>query len=427
MPNSENSTKQGLGPLLFPVILLHFAILINYIDRSNLSIAAPLLTKELHLSPGQLGVLLSAFFYTYSACLFFIGWFTDRFNVNVVLALGFLLWSVATATTGLVHGFALLFILRLLLGMGESVAFPGFSKILSRYVPEHARGVANGIIIAGMRTGPAVGFLGTGLLMAKYGWRPVFIAIGFFSLMWIPLWFLFMPRGPGLPRPAAFQVKTLEIISQRSFWGVTLGHFAANYYIYFMLTWLPVYLLQVRHLTPTTMPKVGAFYYIVDAVFTMTCGLVCDRLIRSGKSVTLVRKSAAVIGYSIIVIALIGSLLATQKTYLPWLTILGVGSGIGGMGIFAFCQTLAGPSATGRWAGLQNGFANFAGIICPAVTGILVGKTGSFAWPLVIVSVVVVIGIASWAFIVGPVREIDWSLSPRKSAETAVPFSQSNQ
>lgn len=423
----ESTTpSKGLGALLVPVILLHFAILINYIDRSNLSIAAPTLTKELQLAPAQLGILLSAFFYTYSACLFFIGWFTDRFNVNYVLALGFLLWSAATAATGFVHGFVLLFLLRLLLGMGESVAFPGFSKVLSRYVPEHVRGIANGIIIAGMRTGPAIGFLATGLLMARYGWRPVFIGIGLVSLLWLPLWFLVMPRGPGLPRPAALQVKTIGIISQRSFWGVTLGHFAANYYIYFMLTWLPTYLIQVRHLDPITMPKVGGFYYLVDAVATMSCGFVCDSLIRSGKSVTLVRKSAAVLGNSLLAIALVGSLMAGEQTYLAWLVLLAIGSGVGNMGIFAFSQTLAGPSATGRWTGVQNAFANFAGIICPAVTGYLVGITGSFAWPLIIVAIVILGGVASWAFIVGPVKEIDWHLSDRITTETAASSLASN-
>ncbi|HET9804784.1 MAG TPA: MFS transporter [Candidatus Acidoferrum sp.] len=423
----STAPSKGLGALLVPVILLHFAILVNYIDRSNLSIAAPQLTRELHLSPAQLGVLLSAFFYTYSACLFFVGWITDRFNVNIVLAVGFLLWSAATAATGLVRGFAFLFVLRLLLGVGESVAFPGFSKVLSRYVPEHARGIANGIIIAGMRTGPAIGFFATGLLMAKYGWRPVFIAIGLISLIWLPLWFLFMPRGAELPRKIAPQVNTANILSQRSFWGVTLGHFAANYYIYFMLTWLPVYLIQVRHLTPSTMPKIGGFYYVVDAVATMACGFVCDHLIRSGKPVTLVRKSAAVLGNSLLAIALVGSLLATQQTYLPWLAVLGVGSGVGNMGIFAFSQTLAGISATGRWTGLQNAFANFAGILCPAITGVLVGITGGFAWPLIVVAVVISVGVVSWAFIVGPVEEIDWHLSARNSSETALPSLQSNQ
>ena len=426
----SKASSQGLGPLLFPVILLHVAILINYIDRTNLSVAGPTLKTELGLSPAQLGMLFSAFFYTYSACLFFIGWFTDRFNVNYVLGLGFLLWSAATAATGLVRGFALLFAMRLLLGVGESVAFPSFSKVLSIYVPEHARGFANGIIIAGMRTGPAIGTLGAGLLMAKYGWRPVFIGIGLVSLLWLPLWFLFMPRGPGLaraPSSQSVQPSTLDIFAQRSFWGVTLGHFSANYYIYFMLTWLPIYLVQERHLSLAEMPKIGALYYLGDAISTILCGWFSDRFIRAGKSVTLVRKSAMVIGYSILTIALVGSLFARQRTYLPWLLLLGLGSGIGGMGIFAFCQTLAGPRATGRWAGLQNAFANFAGIICPAVTGILVGKTGGFTWPLIIVGIVILIGMASWALVVGPVREIDWNLPARNSPETALPLPQSNR
>ncbi len=414
MPNSENSAKHGLGPLLFPVILLHVAILINYIDRTNLSIAGPTIRAELKLSPAQLGMLFSAFFYTYSVCLFFIGWFADRFNVNYVLGIGFLIWSAATAATGVVRGFALLFAMRLLLGVGESVAFPSFSKVLSNYVPEHARGMANGIIIAGMRTGPAIGMLGVGLAMVKYGWRSVFMGIGLLSLLWLPLWFFFMPRGPGLARkalPQSAQPSTLEIFAERSFWGVTLGHFAANYYIYFMLTWLPIYLVQERHLSLGQMPKIGALYYLCDGLFTILCGWASDRFIRSGKSVTLVRKSAMVFGYSVLIVALVGSLLASQRTYLPWLLLLGVGSGIGGMGIFAFCQTLAGPRATGRWAGLQNGFANFAGIICPAVTGVLVGKTGGFAWPLALVAIVAVFGIVSWTFIVGPVQEVAWKSS----------------
>jgi ACS family glucarate transporter-like MFS transporter len=190
---------------------------------------------------------------------------------------------------------------------------------------------------------------------------------------------------------------------------------------------MPIYLVQARHLSLETMPKIGALYYLVDGISTVGCGFVSDHFIRAGKSVTLVRKSAMVLGSSIVVIALVASLFAGQNTYLLWLLILGVGSGIGGMGIFAFCQTLAGPQVTGRWAGLQNAFANFAGIICPAVTGVLVGKAGGFAWPLAIVACVVMVGIVSWIFIVGPVREISWAASPRTFAATALPSPESNQ
>src|SRR5258707_3574064 len=137
----SKAPSQGLGPLLFPVILLHVAILINYIDRTNLSIASPILRVELGLSPAQIGFLSSAFFYTYSACLFFIGWFIDRFNVNYVLGVGFLLLSAATAANGLVRRFALLFAIRLLLGVCASVAFPSFSQVPFKLVSVHSLGI----------------------------------------------------------------------------------------------------------------------------------------------------------------------------------------------------------------------------------------------------------------------------------------------
>src|SRR6266516_1463827 len=124
--------------------LLVVSVFINYVDRGNLSIAAPLLKEELGISASQLGILLSAFFWTYTALLFVCGFFIDCFDVNRVLALGFLLWSLATAATGLVHGFAMLLVMRLMLGVGESVAFPCYCKILACHLPEHRRGFANG-------------------------------------------------------------------------------------------------------------------------------------------------------------------------------------------------------------------------------------------------------------------------------------------
>ena len=127
-----------------------------------------------------------------------MGWVVDRFEVNQVIAAGFLVWSLATAATGLVRGFTMLLLMRLILGLGESVAFPSCSKILALHVAEPDRGFANGVIIAGMKSGPAVGALGAGLLMERYGWRPVFIGIGLVSLLWLAAWKKWMPRGPAL-------------------------------------------------------------------------------------------------------------------------------------------------------------------------------------------------------------------------------------
>src|SRR5437899_12894876 len=127
--------SRKLGPFALPLLLLVLSVLINYIDRGNLSIAAPLLKDELGLSASQLGILFSAFFWTYTVMLFVCGWFIDRFDVNRVLAFGFLLWSLATVTTGVVYGFTMLLAMRLLFGIGECVAFSCYSKILAPNIP----------------------------------------------------------------------------------------------------------------------------------------------------------------------------------------------------------------------------------------------------------------------------------------------------
>ncbi len=140
-----------LGAFAPALVLLAICVMINYVDRGNLSVAAPLLKRELGLSPSQLGILFAAFFITYTAMQFVIGWLIDRFDVNRILAAGFLIWSLATATTGLLRGFALLLAMRLILGVGESVAVPASSKILARHLSEHHRGFASGVVMSALR------------------------------------------------------------------------------------------------------------------------------------------------------------------------------------------------------------------------------------------------------------------------------------
>lgn len=174
--------------LLAIVILAGLSILVNYIDRGNLSTAATLVKKELHLSATQLGFLMTAFFITYMPMQPVIGWLVDRFTASRVLVAGFCIWSLATILSGFAAGFGALFACRLLLGVGESVSFPATSKILADNVAEEQRGLANGIVQAGLAFGPAFGIFFGGMLIAAYGWRPFFIGFGLLSLLWIVLW-----------------------------------------------------------------------------------------------------------------------------------------------------------------------------------------------------------------------------------------------
>ena len=390
------------------LLLLAMCLLINYVDRGNLSIAAPLLKDELGISTSQLGILLAAFFWSYTAMQFVCGWLVDRFDVNWVLAAGYMPWSLATATTGIVRGFTFLLAMRLVLGIGESVAFPACSKILAAHLPEYRRGFANGILQSALRCGNVVGTLGAGVLMVMYGWRPVFIGIGLISLLWLPAWIRWMPRSkPALDGSVIRTAGFVDIVQQRSFWGTCLGHFSANYLLYFMVTWLPFYLVRERHLSMQNMVRTASVYYLVDAVSAITTGWLSDFWIRKGYTPTLVRKTVMAMGFATAAIA-VTACAAIPHTYLPWLMAVGIGSGMASSGVFAFTQTLAGPQAAGRWTGLQNGFANLAGAVAPALTGFAVDRTGSFAVPLAITAGVLVGGGLAWVFAVGRVEQVNW-------------------
>jgi MFS transporter, ACS family, D-galactonate transporter len=402
--------QASFAPALF---LLFVAVTINYIDRGNLSIAAPLLKDEWHLSASVLGALFSAFFWTYTAMQFVGGWVFDRFDPRRVLALGFLVWSVATGLTGLSTGFVMLMSLRLLLGVGESVICPTSSQILARYLPEERRGFANGVVCGAMRCGAVVGTFGGGLLMARYGWRPVFLGVGALSLLWLPAWRRWRPREEVIT-PIAAKGQTpgfAEIFEQRSFWGVSAGHFCSNYLLYFMVTWLPLYLVREQHMTMAAMSRIAALYYVTDASSAFVTGALADLWMRHGGTTTQVRKTAMGVGFALAAVSLGYLSFSTPTTYLYFLLLAGVGCGMTSATLFAFGQTLAGPAGVGRWIGLQNGFANFAGVIGPALTGFLVEKTGHFAAALVVSAVVCVAGGFAWLLVVGRVEPIRWRSS----------------
>jgi MFS transporter, ACS family, D-galactonate transporter len=389
--------------------LLAIAALINYIDRGNLSIAASLLKDELNLSASQLGILLSAFFWTYASLQPLSGWLADRFDAKWVLAIGFFLWTGATAATGCLHSFAALLAARLLLGIGESVAYPGYARILVRHVPEVGRGFANALIAAGVGCGPAVGTFFGGALMARFGWRPFFIVLGLVSMLWLIPWWLWIPHS----KSAISAVEGsgdwfFRLIKQRSFWGTCGGLFGANYALYFEITWLPYYLQRERHFSLGTMSKIAGFGYLCYSAGAATFGWLSDRWIASGGTPTVVRKTFAGTGAGAAGLLLLGCAVSGPKASIILLMLAFFTGGMCGSNMWAITQTIAGPRMAGRWTGLQNFVGNFAGFVGPIVTGFVVEYTGRFLLAFVIMAIVGVLAALSYFFVTGPVREIAW-------------------
>lgn len=405
------------------VFLLSLSVLINYIDRSNLSIAAPLLQDELHISNTQLGTLLGAFFWAYALLQIPAGWLVDHFDVKWVFAGGFLLWSVATGATGLLHGFVALIAVRVILGIGESVMFPSCSKILSTYFTEAKRGFPNAMLMVGISLGPALGILIGGTVIGAFGWRPFFLVLGLGALLWLPPWLAWMPRSE--PRTVVHTsssgVGIKSILKQRSAWGTCLGQFSINYYLYFLVTWLPSYLKRERGLSMNGIARDGFLLFVMCAIAAAIWGKLSDQWINAGATPTLVRKCALVGGSIGVGVFLMLTVMSQGMSFLAMLALTGTCLGVPCSTSWAVTQTLAGPVAAGRWTGVQNFVGNFAGWIAPILTGFLVDRTGQFWWAFLITAAVAWIGAVSWAFIVGPVEPVDWERIAARSLIPAAP------
>ena len=408
-PSQHSSPRNSDARMNGVLFLLSLSVLINYIDRSNLSIAAPLIKDELGISAWQLGKMLSTFFWTYALMQIPAGWLVDRFDVKWVFAAGFFVWSAATATTGVLHGFTALLIVRVILGLGESVAFPSYSKILGGHFKESHRGFANSMIMAGLALGPALGMWVGGSVVGRFGWRPFFVVLGLAGLLWLPPWFAWMPRRDVNKFPTSRATgSVLDILRRRSAWGTCIGQSSINYYLYFLVTWLPFYLVRGRNLSLNDMAKDGGMVFLLAAVSAAVSGKLSDRWINAGATPTLVREGFMVVGHLGVGALLVLTVMVHGRLFPLMLGLTGIFLGISICNSWAIPQTLAGPRMVGRWVGVQNFVGNLAGAVAPALTGFLLDRTGSFYWPFCLTAVIAWIGAASWWFVVGPLEEVDW-------------------
>lgn len=421
MTTFRPSQHKGIpGHLIVVLVLLGISAFINILDRGNLSIAAPMLKDELGISAAKLGMLLSAFFWTYACTQLVSGWLVDRLNVNWVFAAGFILWSAATAMTGIMHTFSVLLALRLLLGVSESVAYPSYSKIIALNFSEEHLGIANSVISGGNVLGPGFAMLFGGLLMARFGWRPFFIVLGLASMLWIVPWLKWMPKKHhAAPTDSIGAPSIFEFLRLRSAWGTCVGLFCGNYVQYFLITWLPYYLVRERHFSMDNMAKLGGLAYLLGAFFSMFSGWLSDRWIVSGATPSLVRKTFTGGGLALSGI-FIGLAVVSGTNYCAAALVLGViFFGVTASNIWAITQTLAGQKAAGRWTGFQNFVGNLAGVVAPALTGLVLERTGHFYWAFAIMTGFALAGMVSWVFVIGPVEPVIWD---RKQRSAAVPY-----
>ncbi|HEX3421881.1 MAG TPA: MFS transporter [Sphingomicrobium sp.] len=389
------------------VALLGVAVFFNYVDRGAIGIAAPLMTAELKLRPEAFGIIVSAFFWVYAPVQLFVGWLVDRFNVYRLMAAGVLLWAAGTLLTGFAAGFTSLLLLRVLLGIGETIAFPGGSKIITSHVPADRRGMANSVLALGIALGPAAGTLGGGLILASFGWRAIFFAFGIVTLLWLAPWFFAVPRSEGNRAAEGRRVPIRALIGKWPLWAMSIAHAASNYVFYFLLSWLPLFLTKSRGLTIREMTFIATLGYAVQAIAALTFGYVSDRWTRAGHSEAGVRRWMMFAGQLLAACSVLGIAYAHDQAVIALLLCLaGIATGALSLNTYAVAQMFAGPRATGTWVGVQNAIGNLSGIFGPILTGFIVEDAG-YNTAFVITAIVAGGGALWWVWGVPKIIEVE--------------------
>ncbi|WP_406384952.1 MFS transporter [Streptomyces sp. NBC_01618] len=424
------------------MIWLAFAgLTIAYVDRANISVALPYMTKDLHIDPALSGLLLGAFFWTYSLFQIPMGWLVDRFGSRVLYAAAVAWWSLITFAMAAVRGVGSLIGARLLLGVGEAAAFPACTKVVERWFPRQERGTASGIYDSGARGGTLLATPLVTALIAAVGWRGSFIVTGVLGMIWVVFW-LKMYRDPrkhpkvneaelayieaGQKKQDADasddgpQLRWRDLLRYRTVWGMALGFSCQSFVIYFFITWFPSYLVEARGFSLLTLGVFGTIPAIIAFIGNFGGGWASDALVRRGHSLTFARKSCIIAG--MLVSALIG-LAAVVDNSMVALALLSLSFGgvtFATSSIVTLPADIA-PLSTRSWAstiqGVQNSVSNLAGVASPFVIGLIYSSTGSFVGGLLAAAGVAIAGCLIYLFMVGDIKPLEVKARPDATAE----------
>jgi MFS family permease len=390
------------------VWLLCLGVIIAYIDRSQIAVA--IAGKDFNnyfgLTPADRGLIGSVFAWTYAALQIPAGLMVDRWGVKKPYAVLFAAWCLVAAAMGRATTFWQLIGLRLLLGVGEAVVTPASIRWIRFNVPERLRGTALGIYMSGTKYGPGLGALLSTWLYTQYGWRTMFVALGVGGLLWlVPWWWLVRDndreleqattRGdavPNLPFSEAWKTPLL--------WGILVGTFCYNYFVFFSTTWLPSYFAQHRKLS---LQDSGFFSFVSFsgmATIAIAAGFAADMLIARGWNAVKVRKGFTIAGFLIASTELLGALSDSHTVALTLAIVSLGGLGLATANYWALTQTMLPGVAVGSIAGAQNTASNLAAAVAPLLTGWLIQWTGNFLAPMYAICGFLVLGLTMYLFVV---------------------------
>lgn len=418
-------------------VLLGVGVLINYFDRINLSVAAPQLKEAFNLSPTEMGLLFSAFFWTYALLQIPTGVVLDRFGVTRIGRWGAFLWGVASTITALAGGFGGLFAARALLGVAEAPGFPVSSKATGYWFPRKERAMATAIFDAAAKFSSVIGVPLIALAVVHMGWRWGFGITAVLSFAYF-LAFFFLYRDPskdpklskeeyayiveGGAAPegtaASSSVGMLSyLLRNRKVWGLAIGFAAYGYSFYLFLTWLPGYLVETMHMSIIKSATFAAIPWIFATISDLLVGgWLIDHLIAKGHDETKVRKGVLLTGM-FLGLAVFGATTTTNPIVaITWISIALSGLAAAAPVGWSLPSLIAPKGGTGTVGGIMNFANNMMGAAAPIVTGYIVGTTHSFSNAFMVAGAVLLIGMLAFVFLLGRIEAIPDPVAPGEAA-----------
>jgi MFS family permease len=307
---------------------------------------------------------------------------------------------------GFVGGFLSLTVLRIMLGVGESIIFPGSSKIIARHVPAEERGMANAWCAAGLSIGPAAGTLAGGLILANFGWRAIFVIFGLVTLAWLLPWHREVKSLPQTPETGAAGVPVARLLGQWSLWAMSIGHASSNFAFYFLLAFTPLYLVQHEGMSIQLMTLLTTLGYATQGATAFAIGMWSDHWTRSGRSEARIRRVFLISGQLLTGAALVAITMTHDVLMIgTLLCVAGVATAFLPTNLYAVAQMFAGPRASGTWVGVQNGIGNISGIVGPVIQGMLIDQK-SYEAAFYLAAAVAVFGALWWAVGVPKIEQV---------------------
>jgi sugar phosphate permease len=413
----------------YVLLLISVMYLITYLDRVNISTAAPAISKEFGFDKVTMGIIFSAFVWAYALFQVPGGWLSDRFGPRGVLAGVVTYWSIMTAATAAAFSGTSFIVVRFLFGVGEAGAFPGATRAMQLWYPQRERGFVQGVTHSASRLGAAIAPPLVVLIMTQLGWRPVFFICGAVGIVWALWWSLTYRNLPeehvlvnkaelqrirGVDENGAIKPPPIEkqtnvpwgtLVRSPNMWAIMCAYFTYVYCLWIFLSWLPSYLIEFRHFD---LIKVGLFAslpLLAGVVGDTVGGLATDWLLKKTGSAKIGRRVVAIVGLLGCAVCIVPAAL-TANAYVAVYCLTGA---------MFFLEFTIGPSwavpmdAGGKYSGTVSGMmnmaGNFGGALSPIVFGVLV-QVGSWQAPFIVAAALLVIGSAVWAFWLDPDRKI---------------------